>query len=110
MNKQNFYRHGDLGLVQVDKMPAGLDVSKSNVLLENGSGGHSHTFKGGKFYPKVEGDFVLGYLFASKTKLYHPEHGGKKTGNLKEATIKDGIYEVRKQNEHTPNGLKPVID
>ncbi len=102
------YRHGDLALLQVNKMPK-LKESKTNVLLQEGSGGHPHTFKGGKFYPDLK-DLSLGFLVAEKTKLYHPEHGDKKVGSLMEASIKDGIYQVIRQVEDTHEGLKPVVD
>ena len=103
------YRHGDLALIQVESLPEGLERSETNVLLQEGSGGNPHTFKGGNFYPKINGS-VLGYLEAKNTKLYHVEHGEKQVGGLKEAPIEDGIYQIVRQNEETHEGLKPVID
>ncbi len=97
------YRQGDLCYLGVDKLPEGLQESDTTILLQEGSGGNPHTFKGGKFYPKPEND-TLGYLVADKTKLFHVEH------NPKGDEIEDGVYEVKRQNEHTHEGLKPVID
>ncbi len=104
------YRHGDLGFVKIKAISDGLKPSKTNILLQTGSSGHPHSFKGGKFYPKKEGDYVIGYFKAVKTKLYHPEHGDKKVNGLKEARIDNGFYEVSRANEVTPNGLRLVID
>lgn len=98
------YRHGDVALVKIESLPEGLEPSKSNVLIQQGSGGNPHSFEGGMFYEKKEGDFLLGYLEAKNTKLFHAEHspnGGE---------IEDGIYEVRFQVEHTHEGMKQVID
>lgn len=93
-------RHGDLCLVKVSKIPK-LEETKTNVLMK-GSHGHDHTINQGKVYFSKVDDFVFGYLKAKNTTLDHPEH--------KEIKLKDGIYELRKQQEFTPDGLKPVID
>lgn len=98
-------RQGDLAYIQIKKLPKGLEASKTDTILQNGSGGNPHTFVGGTFYPHIEGDFILGYLKAKNTKILHAEHG-KKDGEK----IPDGVYEVRKQNEDTIQGLKQVID
>lgn len=100
----NNYRHGDICLIQIPKLPTGLKASKTDILIKNGSGGNAHTFLGGVFYPKVEGDFIIGYLKAKGTKIYHVEHSPKGE------KIEDGIYEVRHQVESTIDGLKSVID
>jgi hypothetical protein len=103
------FRHGDLCLVKVDKLPDGLMASKSVVLMK-GSNGHNHSFRNGVFYPKQVDSFVIGYFKAnSGCKLLHPEHGTGK-GSMKEASLPIGIYEVRKQNEYVIDELKPVVD
>jgi hypothetical protein len=98
------YRQGDVRYFLTDTLPEGLKESKSSIILQTGSGGNPHTFKGGKFYPLVEGDFKIGYLVAKNTKIFHIEHNPKGT------LIQDGIYEVGRQVEETPDELKPVID
>jgi len=104
------YRHGDLALVGINKLPKGLKLNKSKILM-TGSHGHNHTFDNGKFYKNEGDDFVFGYLVSNNTKLYHPEHGKKvKLNTLLEAKINDGIYELRKQVEYTNEGMKQVID
>lgn len=100
---KNSWRQGDICGLPVDNLPEGLEQSKTNVLLQEGSGGNPHTFKGGQFYPLAK-DNVLGYLVADKTKIFHVEHNPK--GDL----IQDGVYQIIRQNEDTHEGLKPVID
>lgn len=111
----NNYRHGDLGLFEINELPEGLKKSTSKTLM-TGSGGHNHTFDHGEFYTKQNG-LVVGYLVAKNTSLYHPEHGQEmpksyqqRYGNVKRAKISDGVYELRKQQEDTHDGMKPVID
>jgi hypothetical protein len=100
--KKQAYRHGEICLLQIDKLPKGLKQSKTNVLM-NGSHFNSHTFDKGKIYLKSDGQ-TFGYFVAEKTKLFHPEHSPKG------CKIKDGIYQLIKQVEFTPDGFKPVID
>lgn len=104
------YRHGDLCLIGITELPKGLTASENNVLLANGSGGHNHSFKGGIFYPKIEGENIIGYFQAENTSLFHPEHGEIESNSTKESPIENGAYEVRKQNEITHEGLREVID
>jgi hypothetical protein len=103
--KKQAYRHGEICLVKIDKLPKGLTLSKGKVLMV-GSHNNSHTIDKGKIYLKKDGDYIFGYLVAKDTTLLHAEHGDKKG----RAKIKDGIYELRKQNEYTPQGLIPVKD
>ena len=98
-------RQGDLAFIKIAKLPMGLKAVKTNVLLQNGSGGNPHTFKGGIFYPKIDGQFIIGYLKAKNTKLYHSEHGNK---NGEKLLV--GVWEVRRQSEDTIQGLKVVVD
>ncbi len=104
MKLQNF-RQGDICYVGIDKLPEGLQDTSGTIILQSGSGGNPHSYIGGMFYKKEEGDFVLGYLKAKDTKLFHAEHGPKSGFKLP-----NGFYQVRKQSEETIEGLKPVID
>ncbi len=106
--KKQAYRHGEIVLVKVEKLPNGLEVSKSKIMM-TGSHGNNHSIDTGKLYftEPIDGDFTFGYLVAKNTNLLHPEHKDKKTGKCK---IQDGIYQLIKQNEYTPSGLIPIID
>ena len=103
------YRHGEIALVQIEKLPEGLKKSDGKE-LEKGSHGHSHSITKGEIYFKSDGEFVIGYLVALNTELTHPEHGKIKRGNLMYAKILDGIYDIRKQQEFVNEEMVPVID
>ena len=103
--KKQAIRHGEVLLVKVDSLPKGLKVSNSKVFMI-GSHDHNHSINNGKIYFVKENDFVFGYLVAKNTSLLHPEHSPK----IKDAKIKDGVYQLIKQQEFTPEGLVPVID
>jgi len=104
MPKPQCIRHGEIAFEKIDSLPKGLKQAKTKVIV-SGSHGHDHSFDNGKLYFKEEPNFVFGYFVAKSTSLFHEEHGvgGK-------AEIPDGIYRLHKQHEHTPEGLKPVID
>jgi hypothetical protein len=106
--KKQAYRHGEILFVKTDNIPAEAKEKKTNTLLI-GSGKNPHTFKGGKFYEFNKG-IVFGYFEAKNTKLYHLEHGDKKVGELKEANLPDGIYELYKGQEYINQELKPIVD
>lgn len=103
------YRHGDMALISAGKLPSGVKASQSKVLMV-GSGGKDHSFEGGVFYPKTE-NLTVGFLQAKNTILFHEEHGNKIEGKkLRETKVEDDIYEVRKQQEDTHEGMKPLQD
>ncbi len=102
------YRHGDLALISIDKLPDGLKKSDSKVLM-TGSGGNDHSFDNGEFYPHRKDDFIFGYFVANNTTLLHKEHG-KRAKGLWKAKIKDDIYELRNQVEQTHQGMRQVVD
>lgn len=105
----NNYRHGDLCLVGIEKLPKGLKKSTSKILLQ-GNTGNNHNFNNGVFYPHVKGDYIKGYFVAKNSTLLHNDHGDTKNGSVLEAKIEDGIYEVRGQVEKSHDGFRPVID
>ena len=53
------YSHGEISFVTIDKLPEGLEETKTNVFAK-GRTGNSHTFKGGEIYLKNNGQFVIG--------------------------------------------------
>lgn len=103
-------RHGELGLLPIDKKPIGL--KETSKVLNIGSHGHPHGVVNGTFYVQKSGENVIGYLVAKKgCYLTHEEHGninGEK--NLKKAMLDTGVYEVRNQVEDGHEGMKKVID
>ncbi len=109
MKKIKVWRHGEILFIETNKIPKEAKLKKTNTLLV-GSGSNPHTFKGGKFYEYQKDNLIFGYFEAKNTKLYHVEHGDKKVGELKEAKLLDGIYELRKGQEFINSEMKPIVD
>jgi len=108
MMYQNSYRHGDLVLVEVEKLPKDLEPTNTDVILEGKT--NTHRIVKGKIYFKEVDMFVFGYLEAFQgAYLTHPEHGEGKSKVLK-APIEPGFYELRRQQEETHEGMKQVED
>lgn len=108
--KAKMYRHGEIGLKPINKLPSGLTKSNSKIIV-TGSHGNSHSIDNGTLYFRQVNDYVFGYLVAEKTKLLHAEHGVVVSENQPaEAEIPDGIYELYKQQEFINNEMRPVID
>lgn len=103
------YRHGDLCLVKVEKLPKDLEVAKTDVILEGQT--NTHRIVKGRLYFKDVDRFIFGYLEAyDGAYLTHPEHGDKGTQKLLKAPIKAGVYELRRQHEETHEGMRQVVD
>ena len=105
MKTNQIFRHGEVGLLKVSKLPKGLKEANTKIFM-TGSHGNNHSIDNGKLYFVKEDTYVFGYLVAKNTNLIHSEHKDKTGG----AKIEDGIYQMLKQQEFTPNGLVPVID
>lgn len=99
------YRHGEIGFIGIEKLPEGLELAQTNQIMV-GSHGNSHSIDKGELYFKNDGEFKFGYLVAKDTNLLHPEH----SPNIGDAKLQDGVYQLIKQNEFTPEGLIPVQD
>lgn len=110
MKKLKVLRHGEILLVPVNKLPKGLKQADTDILMK-GSGDNPHIVENCEIYFIKENDYVFGYLKAKKNaKLLHKRHGIKKVGNIMEAPLKEGYYQLRRQVEATNEELKPVID
>ena len=113
--KKMIFRHGDLLLEKISKLPNGLPKKEMNIepeMLMEGSQGKPHLVQNGIFFPKKEDDFVFGYLKAEKgCVLLHEDHG-EKVGRrkLKEAKLPVGFYKLRRQVEFTHEGMRKVED
>lgn len=80
-----------------------------------GSGGNSHSYDNGTFYPHKDGEFIFGYFKAKDTNLLHPEHGEtikekNKVRKLKQAKLPNGNYELRVAQEWINDEMKQVVD
>lgn len=95
------YRHGEILLLKIDKMPENAKELETKIFA-TGSSNNNHSVMTGKLFKK-ENEL---YLEAKDTSLLHPEH----SPNIGDAKIEDGFYQIITQVEYTPDGLKPVID
>lgn len=102
--KQKAYRHGEIMLLKINKLPKGLKQTETNIFM-TGSHGNNHSFDNAKLYFVNEDNGVFGYINAKDTKLFHPEHGNKNG-----EPIENGYYKLIKQVEYTPDGLVPIVD
>jgi len=108
-------RHWDLALIGIEKLPENLKKTNSKIIMK-GNSGHNHTFDNWELYIisnselLQEDDFVFWYFITKNTTLSHEDHGDIIANNTRIALIPDGIYELRKQKEYTPDWLKVVVD
>lgn len=103
-------RHGDLALIPIKSLPKGLEEADTDIIM-TGSHGNDHKVINGKIFFKNVDIFAFGYLQAEKgCKLLHLDHGEKAKALLREAPLAEGIYELRKQQEETNEGMRPVQD
>ena len=111
-NELKKYRHGDLALIGIEKLPSEHGVLSDSLIIMKGSHGNNHVVANSKIYLKNINEFVFGYIVAEKNcVLFHVEHGEKIPGkDFREAHIDSGIYELRKQCEDTHDGMRQVVD
>ena len=89
----NIYRHGDLCIKQVKRLPEGLKEKKSNVLAVGETTGHAHVLQGERF-KMYEKDNVLYLSVQEVTPLTHEEH--------KRIDIAPGEYIIQTEKEYNP--------
>jgi hypothetical protein len=97
MTKQ--YRHGDLLVESIDKLPRGAKVKKGNVVL---SASHDHIVEGeAKLYGLEDKVFIK---VIGKANMNHEEH--------KKISLPVGIYQVIRQVEfdHYEQAIRNVED
>jgi len=100
---------GDLALIRVDALPdEDLKVNETGVVAHSETG-HNHTLDDtavATLY-EVESDPLAAYIKADGpvNLVHHRSFDPHETINLD-----DGIYKVRRQREHTPEGLRRVAD
>jgi len=102
---QKAQRHGELAFNKIKELPKDLILSDTKVIAV-GSGGNAHSIDNGQLYFKQIDEYVIGYLVADNTKLFHNEHSPQGVA-MSEG---DGVYEIRKGVEMVAEGLKQIID
>jgi hypothetical protein len=88
------YRHGDLCIKSIEKLPEGLKKLNTNIVAEGGATGHSHTLLGQDFEIYEDAKGVMYLSIASPTEITHQEHETKEIGK--------GYYIIEREQEFDP--------
>ena len=103
---QKIYRQGDVLIRQIDALPEGeresvKPIGGRFVLAEGGATGHAHAVKAIGVALTIIG--IQRFLEVQKeTLVQHEEHG--------EIPIPPGNYEITRQREYRPEGIRQVAD
>lgn len=103
-------RQGDVFFRRIKKLPAGVmkaDVVDGKYLVAHSETGHHHTMVADDVVLYYVDDPLVGYIeVKSPTPLVHERSFDTHESVLFEV----GIYEIRRQREHTPEGFRRVVD
>lgn len=99
----NLYRHGDVMVGSVDKIPAGAKKRKNVILAYGEVTGHTHRIENPEHAEMFEHEGLL-YLriIAPVARLVHEEHNT--------IELPQGVYKVWQQREYTPERIRTVYD
>lgn len=91
-DKMNIYRHGDLLIKQVKKMPKNLIRSDNKILALGEATGHKHELEGDcEVFENQTGKYFIAH---NTSLLFHEEHNA--------IEIDEGIYRVINEREYNP--------
>lgn len=103
MKRNHQFRHGDVMIASVKKIPKDAKKLKTNIVVRGEITGHAHRLSDltacqlfsceESLYLDVSGNFV---------KIVHEEH--------KEIEIPKGQYRIWVQREYTPAAIRRVVD
>ena len=103
---QLLYRHGDLLLKRISKLPPDVKPTNTAVLAEGESTGHKHRLVGQQVqvYENAEGQKYFTVGQSSSAELVHEEH--------KKIEIDEGTYVVVQEREFNPfeEAIRRVTD
>lgn len=104
---------GDVLFRRIKKLPAGLreEMPKGErIVVAHSETGHDHTVQGGevKLFQKVEADPMICYLAITGEGAEVVHHRPFDTHQT--LSLAGGFWEVRRQREWTPEGLRRVED
>jgi hypothetical protein len=100
--KLETYRQGDVFFIKVDSIPDGVKEQEDGVIIEGETTGHAH-----RVASNVMGALLvlnaMKYIQAKKAcDITHEDHGT--------VTLPPGNYQVKIQDEYTPQGRRQVAD
>ena len=106
--KNHNYRHGDVAIKQIDKLPSGLTKEKGTTLARGEKTGHHHTLVAEKPKTKIQlfkdaqGQMYV-EVSGAEAQLTHQEHHT--------ITVMPGIYVVGSEREYDVlEGYRKVMD
>ena len=105
--ERGIQRQGDVLIVPVNEIPEGAKVEEGEtVLVEGEVTGHAHRIRPSDLAAKKAMLLMVGtqmYLRAlQETHIDHEDHGTN--------ILPPGDYEIRRQQEFTPEGWRRVVD
>jgi hypothetical protein len=101
--KKKAYRHGDVVIVRIDRIPDGLKPSRlGRTLAEGEVTGHAHVMTSGDVSLYEKDDVLYMHVESDEATLTHEEH--------ETITIPNGDYMIERQREYTPEGWRRVAD
>lgn len=100
MKTKYIARQGDVLAIQIEKLPKGLKKKGTNVLVHSDSTMHDHILQKGTVYVDKEGKMYADV--PSKTQIVH-------TADHDPIDIPKGIYEIRRQIQHTMGDMTAVV-
>lgn len=103
MQKTRQFRHGDVIIQQVEKLPEAPEPLPHLILAHGELTGHAHRVTpaaGGKLFRSAQGVFLE--INAEGLKVVHEEHAS--------IALPPGIYRVWRQREYSPEEIRIVRD
>jgi len=92
-------RQGDLLIRKIEKLPEGLKIDPTNIIVFGEATGHAHRLNGGSVVKSKEGLIYLD--IKNKAEISHEEH---KTINLEA-----GKYAVVRQREYLMEDMERLV-
>ena len=100
-------RQGDVLLRPVAALPPGLKPLESRTLAYGEQTGHAHVVIDGDVFVGEDGKLYVEARHGSQ--LRHQDQSGAVAEHLS-LTLEPGIYEVRTEEDYSPEGLRRVED
>lgn len=111
MDKTEMYAQGDLLFVRTRANVASARLVTDGVLATGEGSGHTHRLRPGQQAAVL---LMAGIMYVEAKRQAVVEHvvlpSESPTGEHADVTLPEGLWEVRRQREWTPEGYRQVID